>query len=425
MRFTVHRPGNPVASPCSHRPPGGDICGSVDVGVCPIPAGRATESRLALTRRNVHLPTTATFLRGKCGVDSLYSTRSLLFQPGEKSTPPRRKDRSVQSGFLSDFAPWLRSGACGRPSHSRDPQVLDSDQVEATSKVGAGFLDPVSTTIALPRTELGKRELASATSIGTLFGSAEPALKSDQPASFLTRQSWAMQQLAGRKSGRHDDATIDSNDLAIARGVYRVRLRRQGDMPMPDSIERDAVGLDPFADRSRPAKFDPADLGNSHPTSATVEPLYVMSGDPDLPKPLVDPRLAPSRLSVRAVEEVLHGLGEVTKRLLLHGLRAVCEPRVLSPRLGQLSTLFEVARPGFTTWTPIPLLFDREVPDVSGMSTVLQQLCFLLSGRKQSISRHEINIVRTADKTGSCVSGWPGSTRSRPERRGVNRSEVL
>ncbi len=46
MRFTVRRPPNGEVSPCCHRPSGGDVACSVDVGVAP-PAVQASHSKTA------------------------------------------------------------------------------------------------------------------------------------------------------------------------------------------------------------------------------------------------------------------------------------------------------------------------------------------------------------------------------------------
>jgi len=49
LRFTVRRPPSGEVSPCCHRPSGGDVACSVDVGIAPTGiAGFALEDRLAL-----------------------------------------------------------------------------------------------------------------------------------------------------------------------------------------------------------------------------------------------------------------------------------------------------------------------------------------------------------------------------------------
>ncbi len=56
MRFAVHWPGCPVASPRSHGVPRRDILSRVHVSVAGETAGSAPEHGLALTRVPVRLP---------------------------------------------------------------------------------------------------------------------------------------------------------------------------------------------------------------------------------------------------------------------------------------------------------------------------------------------------------------------------------
>jgi hypothetical protein len=56
LRFAVHRPGIPEASPRSHGMPRRDVPRRVDVSVAGETAGRASEARLARTRLPVHAP---------------------------------------------------------------------------------------------------------------------------------------------------------------------------------------------------------------------------------------------------------------------------------------------------------------------------------------------------------------------------------
>src|SRR5262245_35326761 len=96
LRFAVHRPGSPVASPRSHRMSCGDVLSRVYVGV----AGKRTrgtpEDGLALARLPVHMPARAASLAGERRIDSLDSIRSLLLDAAHKQTPAGREDLSVE-----------------------------------------------------------------------------------------------------------------------------------------------------------------------------------------------------------------------------------------------------------------------------------------------------------------------------------------
>jgi hypothetical protein len=45
------------------------------------------------------------------------------------------------------------------------------------------------------------------------------------------------------------------------------------------------------------------------------------------------------------------------------------------------------------------LLLDGQIPHIPSLATMLRQLRFLLSGRKQTITRHPSNLTATTDKS--------------------------
>jgi len=88
LRFAVHWPGNPVASPRSHGVPRRDVPGRVHVCVVGETAGRAHEARLVLTRLRIHMPARRAPLTRKRGSDLLHPAGCLVLQPRS-----RRRDR--------------------------------------------------------------------------------------------------------------------------------------------------------------------------------------------------------------------------------------------------------------------------------------------------------------------------------------------
>ena len=82
LRFTVHRP--PCGeSLCWYRPSGGDVAGSVDVGVARRrAAGDAREDRLALAVFACDVPTGRASLRCVRGRDAFDAARSFVVEPG-------------------------------------------------------------------------------------------------------------------------------------------------------------------------------------------------------------------------------------------------------------------------------------------------------------------------------------------------------
>ena len=109
---------------------------------------------------------------------------------------------------------------------------------------------------------------------------------------------------------------------------------------------------------------------------------------------LASPQVRPGRSG----EKVVHSLGEVPQRLLLHRLRPGRQPIMLGAGRGQLRTLLVVA---WRTPTRLPmlLLLGGQIPHISGVATMLGQHDRLFSGGEQPVSRHTGNVTATADKS--------------------------
>src|SRR6266480_1715478 len=114
LRFAVHRPGNPVASPRSHGVPRRDVPGRVHIRVAGEIAGRAHEARLALARLRIHVPTCATALRSERGVDLLNPAGRLILQSAHQQAPARPHDLSVEPGLLPYVPAGCPGGSPGR-----------------------------------------------------------------------------------------------------------------------------------------------------------------------------------------------------------------------------------------------------------------------------------------------------------------------
>ena len=103
MRFTVRRPPTGEVSPCCHRPSGGDVACSVDVGVAPsCSAGLALEDRLALAVPGRDVPARGASLRRIGGRDLLDPAVGLVLQARGEQSPAAAADRPVQPAFLSN-----------------------------------------------------------------------------------------------------------------------------------------------------------------------------------------------------------------------------------------------------------------------------------------------------------------------------------
>jgi hypothetical protein len=117
----------------------------------------------------------------------------------------------------------------------------------------------------------------------------------------------------------------------------------------------------------------------------------------DLPKSLMDSSFAPRWATVRPIEKVAHSLIEITQSLLLHSLRTRSQPVVFGAGSSQLHALLVVTG-RVSSWLPMLLLLDGQVPHIPGVATMLMQHSCLLGGRKQPISRHASNVTATTDK---------------------------
>ena len=116
MRFAVHRPGYPVASPRSHGVPRRDVSGRVHISVAGETAGSAPEHGLALTRSPVHLPARRAPLARERGVDLLNPVRGLVLQQAHQQPPPRPP---VFPGSARPLARTFRPGSSRVPLANR------------------------------------------------------------------------------------------------------------------------------------------------------------------------------------------------------------------------------------------------------------------------------------------------------------------
>ena len=146
MRFAVHRPGIPEASPRMKGAgeaggvPRRDVDGRVHVGVAGETAGSAPEHGLALTRVPVHLPARRAPLAGERGADLLHPARGLVLQPAHQQPPPRTQDRR----FSPALARTLRPGSSRVPFADRVMAAIFRSSTPITSNRRAMPVDTFS-----------------------------------------------------------------------------------------------------------------------------------------------------------------------------------------------------------------------------------------------------------------------------------------
>ena len=208
----------------------------------------------------------------------------------------------------------------------------------------------------------------------------------------------AWQQFTGGQCRRHRNTTVDTHHGAIAGTSDRVGDVGERDMPAAGPIAGDPVGLHTLSDGARQAEAHPPDLGHPDPTETAVQTLDVVRFHSDLPEALMHTGFSPRRAAMRSGEKTPHRLGEVPQRLLLHSLGASSQPIMFGTRRSQLSTLLVISRRA-ATGLPVQLLFDGQVPHKPGMATMLCKRHRLLSGWKQTVTRHPRNVTATTDKS--------------------------
>ena len=403
MRFAVHGPGNPVASPRSHGVPRRDVSGRVHVGVDLKAAGAAPESRLALSRFRVAVPAARTGLRRVCRIYPLDPAGGLVLQAAHQQPPARPQDSPVEPTLLADIPAWVLSSAFCRRDHVLDPKVLDPDHVETSSDIGAGLLCPVLASVGFAGAQPGEGQPHSPAAIRTPLSAGEFTLQSPKSLLLLRNKARHPQQCARGQGRGHHHAAIDPYRSAVAWTRDGPGNRCEGDMPAPGAVKCYTVGLHAFGYRPGPTEPYPPSLRDPDMADFTGHAAHVpLLAAPHDPESLVPPGLAPRRSPGRVlpVDERGRRPSEVPQRLLLHRLGAGGQPRVLRPSLRELPALLQIAGSTLATWAPVRVLLDRKVPHVSGVRAVIPQHRFLGGRRTQPIPGHTNTLATAADISG-------------------------
>ena len=178
MRFTVRRPPTGEVSPYSHRPSGGNVACSVDVGVAPSSsAGFALENRLALTVSGSDMSARGASLRRVRGRNLLDPTMSLVLQTRSEQPPTAAADSPVQPALLSNAHTGLLYSSPYSAGHRTHVKGFNPDRVEAARNIGGGFLDPVLAPVGLTRLQIRDRQFRSSAAVGPTLGVGEPLLE--------------------------------------------------------------------------------------------------------------------------------------------------------------------------------------------------------------------------------------------------------
>lgn len=397
MRFTVRRPPTGEVSPCCHRPSGGDVSCSVDIGVAPSGiAGLALEDRLALAVFGCDMPASGTSLRRVRRRDLLDPTQSFMLQTSGQESPTAAADPPVEPTLLSDSHARLVSGSASRASHGTHLECLDPDHVEPPRNVSSGFLNPVPAPIPLAGFQFRNRPFRFFTTTGATFSPGEPLLQHSQPLRLTRSETGRVQHFASGQCSRDDHPSVNTNHTPIPWPAYGIRNVHKRHMPAASSIPGNPVGLDPVRNRTRQTKPHPSSFRHPDVAVTSIQPLDVSRLYRDLPKSFMYASFAPRWSAVGAAKEVCSRLREVAQCLLLHGLTSGTKPGILSAGVRQLRALLHVSG-SLTSWLPVQVLLNRQIPDVSGVPTVRQQHVLLFRSRQQSEPRHSRTVNVTTD----------------------------
>jgi len=397
LRFAVHRPGTPDASPRSHGTPCRDVLSRIHVSITGVPAGHATEQGLALATARCDVPAHRALLTCERGRNPLHPPRSLVLQPAGQQAPGRAEDSPVQPGLLPDIPAWRGVSTLGRAGHILDGQVLNTNYVEPARDVRARLLCPVLSGIGLTDLEPGNCPLGPRSAIRASHSPSQLSLQARQTMAPRRAQSRRRQHLSRRQDSGHHDAPVDADYCAGARAWNRRGNGGKRDMPPARTIPGHSIGSDAFGYVARPAEPHPSHLWHPDFSEVTVQSAHVLIFHGDYPKPLIPASLPPRRPAMGSGEVVRHSLRKVSQRLLLHHNRAFAQPVILSSRLSELPALFRETGCAFPARPPVRLLLHCQIPYKPGMGAVLTQLRFMAWGRHETIPGHDATLAARYD----------------------------
>jgi hypothetical protein len=400
LRFAVHGPGSPDASPRSHGMSCRDVSGRVQVRIAGKTARPAAEDGLALARSSVHRSARAAALRRECWAYSFDATGSLFLKPALEEPPAGGKDLPVQAGLPGGSFSRLPEGALDRTSHIADVQVLDTDQVKPPGEVSAELLAPVSTGVDLTSPELRDSKLDRGAASRSTLASRKLALEQLEPSLAARTQSRNFQQFAGGKCCARGDTSIQGHDFTRPWARDSARDDGECDVPATGAVEPYPVGLQSSRHRPRPSKPDPPRFGDPNFASAPIQSADMSRSNCDDPESLAASGLSPPRPSMSTPEGMVHGLGKVPQRLLLDHLASVAQPFMLCASRSQLPALLHISWRAPASGTPPRLLFDGQVPDESCLGAVVFEDHLLSGCGTQPVAAHTNKISRASDVSG-------------------------
>ncbi len=167
LRFAVHWPGTPVASPRMEGAgevggmPCGDVPGRVHVSIAGISAGHAAEQGLVLATARCDVPAPRAALARVRGTYLLDPARGLVLKAADQQAPPAGQDAPVQRSRCPrpamDSLPWPRKadGTARRTLASGRGPAATAPPAPRTSSTRTGHAHNAPAALPLGRARVG------------------------------------------------------------------------------------------------------------------------------------------------------------------------------------------------------------------------------------------------------------------------------
>jgi hypothetical protein len=401
LRFAVHWPGNPVASPRSHGVSRRDVPSRVHISVAGETADSAPEDGLALTRLPVHLPAYRAALACVMRLNFLYSARSFLLKAAYQQAPSGSEDLTVEPGLLAHISAGIAPRTSCGSGHVLDHEGFDPDQVVPARNICAGLFGPILAPVRLANAQPGDGALHPPATFRAPLGAGELALQAAQPLLLSPSQAGYPEQFTCRQGSGYRYTTVDSDNFFIAGRRDAGGDGREGDMPASGPIHSHPVRFRARRHHAGPAEPHPSHLRDPDFAGFPVQPTQMLGPKRDNSESLVSSSLAPGRSACRVppVEECGHRMSEVPQGLLLDHLGACSQPVGLGAEGGELATLLQVARSVRPARAPVRVLLHGEIPHIPSMRAVILQQRFLGRRGKQAVPGHTNTLTIRTDNS--------------------------
>ena len=324
---------------------------------------------------------------------------------------------SVPLALVPEHRQELAEGCIGERAsktvvlgHAAHVQVLDGDHVEATDKIGSGFMQVVSSSISDPGVEPGDLEPLDCPPFRALRFAREVALGANE-LTFQPIQMPGIGNLFSSREGRQrHKSEIDSDRLVDGRKVLRRLVKAERDEIAIRRILGHRYGRRHGDKFPRPANLETTDAGKRE-----IAVLHVpLEGGSGVLGGLVMVLALESRVSGALLEEVDERRLEMPERLLRRDAGDIIEPIMVGRSLerGQHGARFVVADGNAFLVVGVGSDPQRPVVDVPARAEDMGEFALLSVGgvEAESVSNfhtHSISYVRLESQEGGAFPPPP------------------